>query len=122
MAPRTPARQKETSVDLFANFQSLDIRAGTVVSAEPFPEARKPAYTLRIDFGGLGEKQSSAQITELYAAGELIGRQVLAVVNFEPKRIAGFKSECLVLGVDDADGNVVLLAPERPVPNGSRVY
>jgi len=109
-------------VDLFANFRSLDIRAGTIVSAEFFAEARRPAYKLRIDFGELGVKQSSAQITELYTAGELVGRQVLAVVNFEPKRIAGFKSECLVLGIDDAEGNVVLLATERTVPNGSRVY
>jgi tRNA-binding protein len=109
-------------MDLFANFQSLDIRAGTVVSAEPFRKARKPAYKLQIDFGEVGRLQSSAQITELYTPEELVGRQVLAVVNFEPKRIAGFKSECLVLGIDDAEGNVVLLATERPVPNGSRVY
>ena len=109
-------------MDLFANFQSLDIRAGSVVSAEPFREARKPAYKLEIDFGELGMLQSSAQVTALYTPEELVGRQVLAVVNFEPKRIAGFKSECLVLGIDDAEGNVVLLATERPVPNGSRVY
>jgi tRNA-binding protein len=109
-------------VDLFANFQSLDIRAGTIVSAEFFAEARKPAYKLRIDFGELGVLQSSAQITELYTAEELPGRQVMAVVNFEPRRIAGFKSECLVLGVNDAAGHVVLLAVERQVPNGSRVY
>ena len=109
-------------MDLFANFQSLDIRAGTIVSAEFFAEARKPAYKLRIDFGELGVLQSSAQITELYTAEELPGRQVLAVVNFEPKRIAGFKSECLVLGVNDAAANVVLLTAERQVPNGSRVY
>ena len=109
-------------MDLFANFQSLDIRAGTIVSAEFFAEARKPAYKLRIDFGELGMLQSSAQVTALYTPEELVGRQVLAVVNFEPKRIAGFKSECLVLGIDDAEGNVVLLATERPVPNGSRVY
>jgi tRNA-binding protein len=109
-------------VDLFANFQSLDIRAGTIVSAEFFAEARKPAYKLRIDFGELGVMQSSAQITELYTAEELPGRQIMAVVNFEPRRIAGFKSECLVLGVNDAAGNVVLLGAERQVPNGSRVY
>ncbi|MFP3959657.1 MAG: tRNA-binding protein [Spirochaetaceae bacterium] len=109
-------------MDLFADFRSLDIRAGTIVSAEHFTEARNPAYKLRVDFGERGELQSSAQLTALYTPEELIGRQVLAVVNFEPKRIAGFKSECLVLGVDDAEGNVVLLATERPVPNGSRVY
>lgn len=109
-------------MDLFANFESLDIRAGTVVSADEFPEARKPAYKLRIDFGELGVKQSSAQITAVYSPEELVGRQVVAVVNFEPKRVAGFKSECLVLGIDNSDGEVVLLAPERSVPNGSRVY
>ena len=110
------------SEDLFSNFQSLDMRVGTVLSAEDFPEARKPAYKLRIDFGDLGVLQSSAQVTEVYRADELTGKQVVAVVNFEPKRIAGFKSECLVLGVDDADGNVVLLQPERPLPNGNKVY
>ncbi|MGM0674455.1 MAG: tRNA-binding protein [Spirochaetota bacterium] len=110
------------SEDLFSNFQSLDMRVGTVLSAEDFPEARKPAYKLRIDFGDLGVLQSSAQVTEVYRADELPGKQVVAVVNFEPKRIAGFKSECLVLGVDDAEGNVVLLQPERPLPNGNRVY
>ena len=109
-------------MDLFANFQSLDIRAGTVVSAEEFPEARKPAYKLRIDFGELGELQSSAQVTAVYSPAELVGKQVVAVVNFEPKRVAGFKSECLVLGVDDADGNVVVLTPERAVPEGAQVY
>jgi tRNA-binding protein len=109
-------------MDLFANFESLDIRAGTVVSADELPEARKPAYKLRIDFGELGVKQSSAQITAVYSPEELVGRQVVAVVNFEPKRVAGFKSECLVLGIDNSDGEVVLLAPERSVPNGSRVY
>ncbi|MFO8065583.1 MAG: tRNA-binding protein [Spirochaetia bacterium] len=110
------------SEDLFSNFQSLDMRVGTVLSAEDFAEARKPAYKLRIDFGDLGVLQSSAQVTEVYRADELPGKQVVAVVNFEPKRIAGFKSECLVLGVDDAEGNVVLLQPERPLPNGNRVY
>jgi tRNA-binding protein len=109
-------------LDLFANFQSLDIRAGTVVSAEFFAAARKPAYKLRVDFGELGVLQTSAQITGLYTAEELPGRQVMAVVNFEPKRIAGFESECLVLGVNDAAGNVVFLTAERQVPNGSRVY
>ena len=104
-------------------FQKIDIRIGTIVEAGPFPEARKPAYRLTVDFGPeLGVKRSSAQITELYGPEELVGRQVLAVVNFPPKRIAGFVSQVLVLGVDDGQGRVVLVAPERPVPNGRRLY
>ena len=104
-------------------FQKIDIRVGTIVEAQPFPEARKPAYRLTVDFGPkLGVKRSSAQITELYRPEELVGRQVLAVVNFPPKRIAGFVSQVLVLGVDDGQGRVVLVAPERPVPNGRRLY
>jgi len=104
-------------------FQKIDIRVGTIVEAQPFPEARKPAYRLTVDFGPeLGVKRSSAQITELYRSEELVGRQVLAVVNFPPKRIAGFVSQVLVLGVDDGQGRVVLVAPERPVPNGRRLY
>jgi tRNA-binding protein len=94
-----------------------------VVAAEPFPEARAPAYRLKIDFGPeIGVRSSSAQITQLYRPEELVGGQVLAVVNLPPKRIAGFISQVLVLGVDDGQGRVVLVAPERPVPNGRRLY
>jgi len=106
-----------------ADFEKLDIRAGKVIKAQPFPAARKPAYQLWIDFGtDLGVKQSSAQLTGLYAPEELIDRQVLAVVNFPPRSIAGFQSEVLVLGLPDGQGNVVLLSPERLVANGARVY
>ena len=104
----------------FDRFQEVEIRVGTITAVDPFPEARKPAWKLTIDFGPGGVKRSSAQITN-YAEAELIGRQVLAVVNFPPRRIAGFPSEVLVLGVPDAEGNVILLQPERPVPNGGRV-
>lgn len=105
------------------DFQRVDIRVGVIVRAEPFPEARKPALRLWIDFGGeLGERRTSAQITANYDAGSLPGRQIVAVVNFPPKRIAGFASEVLVLGVPDAGGEVVLLRPDRSVPEGGRVY
>jgi tRNA-binding protein len=105
------------------DFDRLDIRVGVVTDAQPFPEARKPAIRLWIDFGGeLGVKRSSAQMTEHYTAGQLVGRQVLAVVNFPPRQIGPFVSEVLTLGVPDANGAVVLLAPDQPVPNGGRMF
>ena len=107
----------------FADFERVDIRVGRIVRAEPFPEARKPAYKLSIDFGGdLGVKQSSAQLTRHYRPETLEGRLVLAVVNFAPRQIGRFRSEVLTLGVPDPDGGVVLVAPERDVPPGARLF
>lgn len=106
----------------FDDFLKVDIRVGTIVGVDPFPEARKPAFKLRIDFGDLGIRKSSAQITTLYEAEALIGRQVAAVVNFPPRQIGPFMSEVLTLGFPDAQGNVVLVSPERPVPNGGRLF
>lgn len=101
------------------DFEKLDIRVGTIISAESFPEAKKPALKLRIDFGaGTGIKRSSAQITAFYDPENLVGQQVAAVINFPPKQIAAFLSECLVLGVVDEAGRVTLLQPGRPVANG----
>ncbi len=105
------------------DFQKVDIRVGRVLEAEPLEGARKPAYKLRIDFGPeLGVKQSSAQVTIHYQAEELVGRLVLAVVNFPPRRIAGFKSEVLTLGVPDDAGAVVLIRPDADVPLGGRLF
>jgi tRNA-binding protein len=105
------------------DFRAVDIRAATVTAAEPFPEARKPAIKLRIDFGPeIGEKKSSAQITVHYTPDALIGRQVIAVVNFPPRQIGKYMSEVLVLGMPDENGAVALLAPDLKVPNGGRMH
>lgn len=107
----------------FDDFLKVDIRVGTIVSAEPFPEARKPALKLVIDFGSvIGRKKSSAQITENHAAEELVGRQVMAVVNFPPRQIGPVMSEVLTLGFPDAQGKVVLAAPMLGVPDGGRLF
>ncbi len=107
----------------FDDFMRVDIRAGRITRAESFPEARKPAYRLWLDFGpDIGERRSSAQITEHYGPDDLVGRQVLAVVNFPPRQIGPMRSEVLVLGLSDAEGAVVLVAPERAVPDGARLH
>ncbi len=105
----------------WADFEKVEMRTGTIIAAEPFAKAKKPAYQLTIDFGALGIKRSSAQLTSLYQPADLIGRQIVAVVNFPPKQIANFMSECLVLGSVDSDGTVTLLQPERLVVNGLRI-
>jgi tRNA-binding protein len=112
-----------TSEISFDDFLTVDIRVGTIIEALPFPEARKPAYKLKIDFGeAIGVKRSSAQITIHYALDELVGRQVAGVVNFPPRQIGPFMSEVLTLGFADSNGDIVLLQPERAVPNGSRMF
>lgn len=103
------------------DFEKIDVRSGTVIAVDDFPAAKKPAYQLTIDFGPLGTKRSSAQITHHYQKEELIGKTIVAVVNFPVKQIANFFSECLVLGVYDTEGQVVLLQPERPVANGQKI-
>ncbi len=107
----------------FDTFLKVDVRVGAITRAEPFPEARKPAFKLWIDFGPeLGERKSSAQITHHYTPETLVGRRVLAVVNFPPRQIGPFRSEVLVLGLPDAEGEVVLIGPERDVPLGGRMH
>ena len=104
------------------DFEKIDIRTGTIIQAEAFPEARKPAYKLTIDFGAeLGIKKSSAQITTLYSPEQLVGQQIIAIVNFPPKQIATFISECLVLGIYDEQKNVILIQPAQKVSNGLKI-
>jgi tRNA-binding protein len=105
----------------WADFEKVDLRIGTIVEVNDFPEARKPAYQLRIDFGELGVKKSSAQITRLYTKEELINRQIIAVVNFPKKQIGKFLSECLVTGFEDQNGDIVLSGVERRLPNGAKL-
>ncbi len=107
----------------FDDFLKVDVRVGTVVQAEPFPEARRPAMKLWVDLGpNIGVKKTSAQITKHYGLRDIVGRQVAAVVNFPPKQVSKFMSEILVLGFPDARGEVVIIGPDRPVPNGGRLY
>ena len=109
---------KEISFD---DFQKVDIRKGTIVEVNDFPKARKPAYQLLVDFGDIGIKKSSAQITDLYTKKELIHKQVTAIVNFKPRQIANFMSECLILGVYNKNGNVVLLEYSKEIKNGEQI-
>ena len=105
----------------WTDFEKIDIRSGTVISVSCFPEAKKPAYQLTIDFGDLGIKKSSAQITDLYKRDDLVGKQILAVGNFPKKQIANFMSECLVMGLLDEEQKVTLITPTMPIKNGSRL-
>ena len=110
--------KKETS---FEDFIKVDIRIGTITEVKEFPKAKKPAYQILIDFGTIGIKKSSAQITELYTKEKLLGKQVIAIINFNPRQIANFMSECLILGVYNKDGHVVLLQTSQPIKNGEQI-
>ena len=121
--PQKPAPEPPAPQISYDDFRKIDIRVGTVIAAEPFPEARRPAVKLSIDFGaGIGIRRSSAQIVKHYRLEHLVGRQVAAVVNFPRKQIGKFMSEVLVLGFPDAAGEVVMIGPDKPVPNGGRLY
>jgi len=119
-----PDKAAETSAEItFDDFLKVDIRVGTIVDAQPYPEARRPAYKLWVDFGErIGTKKTSAQITKHYRLEDLVGRQVAAVINFPDKQIGKFMSEILVLGFPDGDGEVVMIQPSQSVPNGGRLY
>ncbi len=120
--PHDPSNPPAAPIS-FDDFLKVDIRVGTIIAAEPYPEARKPAYKLLIDFGpAIGCKKSSAQITHYYTCEELVGRKVAAVVNFPPRQIGKFMSEVLTLGFGDEAGEVVLFAPDHAVPDGSRLF
>ena len=106
----------------WSEFEKVELRVGTIIEVQDFPEARKPAYKLHIDFGELGVKKSSAQITKHYTREDLLGKQVVCVINFPPKQIGPFISECLTTGFADEHGDVVLTQPERHVPNGSKIF
>jgi len=110
--------KEETS---FEDFIKVDIRIGTITEVKEFPKAKKPAFQILIDFGTIGVKKSSAQITELYTKEKLLGKQVMAIINFNPKQIANFMSECLILGVYNKDGHVVLLQTSQPIKNGEQI-
>ena len=106
---------------IFEDFEKIDIRVGKIIEVENFPEARKSSYKIKVDFGELGTKVSSAQLTKLYSKTDLLNRQIIAVVNFPPRRIAGFKSEILILGVMKEEGEVILLQPDREAPLGYKI-